>query len=90
MYRIFFEKRVLKFLEKHKKEKIIIQFKKSIEKLQQNPYKNNLDIKILKWFEWKYRLRIWDFRFIYEIDNEEIIIIFIYAWNRWDIYKNIS
>lgn len=87
MYRVIFEKRVLKFLEKHKSEKIITQLKKSIEKLQQNPIDNTLDIKSLKWFDWKYRLRICDYRFIYEIDNEEIIIIFIYAWNRWDIYK---
>lgn len=87
MYRVIFEKSVLKFLEKHKSEKIITQLKKSIEKLQQNPIDNTLDIKSLKWFDWKYRLRIWDYRFIYEIDNEEIIIIFIYAWKRWDIYK---
>ncbi len=87
MYKVFFEKRVLKFLEKHKKEKIITQFKKSIEKLKINPTNKTLDIKILKWFEWKYRLRIWDYRFIYEINNKEIFIIFIYAWGRWDIYK---
>lgn len=89
MYKIFLEKRVLKFLEKHKWEKIISQFEKSVDKLKLNPLNKELDIKILKWFEWKYRLRIWDFRFIYEINEKEIIIIFIYAWNRWDIYKKI-
>lgn len=89
MYRVIFEKSVLKFFQKHKSEKIITQLKKSIEKLQQNPLDETLDVKSLKWFDWKYRLRIWDYRFIYEVDNEEIIIIFIYAWNRWDVYKKI-
>lgn len=89
MYKIFFEKIVLKFLEKHKWEKIISQLEKSMEKLKLNPLDKELDIKILKWFEWKYRLRIWDYRFVYEINESEIIIIFIHAWSRWDIYKKI-
>lgn len=80
---------MVKFLEKHRSEKIINLLKKAIEKIQKNPLDNTLDIKVLKWFDWKYRLRIWDYRFIYEINDEKITIIFIYAWNRWDIYKKL-
>ena len=76
MYRVFFEKSVIKFLEKHKSQNIFIQFRNALTILQENPFDGKLDIKKLKWYEWKFRLRIWDYRFIYEIDNEKIIIFF--------------
>ena len=48
MYKVVFNKRVFKFLEKHKWEKIIFKLEKSVNILKQNPYKNILDIKKLK------------------------------------------
>jgi hypothetical protein len=47
MYKIILEKPVEKFLEKHKGEIIINQFEKSLVFLSDDPYENNLDIKIV-------------------------------------------
>lgn len=88
MYTIAFEKSVTKFLEKHKWEKIITSFQEKLHILSKNPYKNNLDIKALLWFDNIYRLRIWKYRFLYEIQEEIITITFFDADSRWDIYKN--
>jgi hypothetical protein len=48
MYKINITKKVFKFLSKHKGEKLIILFEKSLIILKNNPYKNTLDIKSLK------------------------------------------
>ena len=89
MYNIFFKKEVIKFLKKHKWENIISDFEKSLIILAKNPYKSELDIKPLKGLENNYRLRIWKYRFLYVIKENEISIYFFNAWKRWDIYKNI-
>ena len=87
MYKIRLQKKVLKFLDKHKWEKIIEVFTASLKILQNNPYNNRLDIKLLTWNENKFRLRIWQYRFIYEIFENQLIITFIDWDNRWNIYK---
>ncbi len=86
MYKVLFEKKIYKFLEKHKWEKIIFELEKVVEILKINPYKNKLDIKQLKWYKKNYRLRIWKYRFIYEIIDKQLIIYFIKWDTRWDIY----
>lgn len=87
MYKILLEKNVQKFLEKHKWEDIIPRFTDALRVLALEPYENNLDIKILVWLPNTYRLRIWKYRFLYEILEERIIINFFDAGSRWDIYK---
>ena len=87
MYKIILEKSVQKFLEKHAGEDLIKVFTNSLRILSLEPYENNLDIKILVWLPNSYRLRIWKYRFVYEIIDEKVIINFFDAWNRWDIYK---
>lgn len=87
MYKVILEKSVQNFLLKHKWEKLIYNFEKSIRILSIDPYNNNLDIKILEWLANSYRLRIWDYRFIYEIIENNLIISFFDSWKRWDIYK---
>ena len=86
MYNVVFEKKVYKFFEKHKWERIIFDLEKAVNILKINPYKNNLDIKKIKWSN-SYRLRIWKYRFIYEIIENKLIITFIDWDSRWDIYK---
>ncbi|MDD3646005.1 MAG: type II toxin-antitoxin system RelE/ParE family toxin [Candidatus Gracilibacteria bacterium] len=86
MYKIGLSKKVLKFLEKHKGEKIINSFNNSLKILQINPYKNNLDFKKLKGVGENFRLRIGKYRFIYEINNDTLIIYFIDGDTRGDIY----
>ena len=90
MYQIILEKSVQKFLEKHRGEDLIAKFEKSLTILALDPYENNLDIKILVWLPNSYRLRIGDYRFLYEIFNETLIISFFDAGKRGDIYKKIG
>ena len=84
-YKIIAKKSVQKFIDKrNQKEKIKIKNKFEILKL--NPYPNPfLDIKKLKNSEF-YRLRINDYRFIYEIIDNELVILMIESDNRGDIY----
>jgi len=87
MYRIILEKNVQKFLKKHKWEKLIHSFESFLRILALNPYENNLDIKIIVGLPNTYRIRIWKYRFLYEIIEEKIIINFFNAWSRGYIYK---
>ena len=89
MYEVILEKQVLKFLKKHKWEPIIEQFEKSLISLTKNPFEVDLDIKPLKWLNNNYRLRIWNYRFLYFLKKEKLCIYFYKWWNRWDIYKNV-
>ncbi|MDQ7009866.1 MAG: type II toxin-antitoxin system RelE/ParE family toxin [Candidatus Gracilibacteria bacterium] len=89
MYNILFKKEVIKFLKKHKGEKIISDFEKSLIIIAENPYKSELDIKPLKGLENNYRLRIGKYRFLYLIKESEISIYFFNAGKRGYIYKNI-
>ena len=84
-YKLKIWKKVFKFLEKCDKN-IALKFDKAVDILVENPYKNNLDIKRLVWSESKYRLRIWKYRFLYEVRENEILIYFYDANSRWDIY----
>ena len=86
MYNIKLEKKVLKFLNKHKWEKIIDIFTTYLRILQKDPYNNRLDIQLLKWNKKQYRLRISKYRFIYEIIDKELIITFTDWDSRWGIY----
>lgn len=90
MYKIILEKSVQKFLEKHKWQDLIYKFEKTITILSLDPYENNLDIKVLKWLPNCYRIRIWDYRFLYEILDKNLIISFFDAWSRWNVYNKIN
>lgn len=85
MYKLILNKTVLKFIEKRTpKEKINIDSK--LKLLKDNPHPNShLDIKRLSNSEF-YRLRINNYRFIYEIIDDELVILLIDANNRGDIY----
>lgn len=85
MYKIETSKEVDKFLDKHRD--IAKKFVQNLETLKILPFSNNLDIKSLKWKKNHYRLRIWKYRFLYEIIENEILIYFYEADTRWDIYK---
>jgi mRNA interferase RelE/StbE len=87
MYKIRLQKKVLKFLEKHKWEKIIETFSIYLKILQNDPFNNRLDIQLLKWNKKQFRLRIWKYRFIYEIIENKLIITFTDWDSRWDVYK---
>ncbi len=87
MYALKIEKKAEKFLNKLSAKDQDLVFIK-LEALRSDPYRNNLDIKKLKGGTGnEYRLRIRDFRLIYKIYNQELIIIIFDANFRKDIYK---
>ena len=89
MYKVIFEKPIVKFLEKHKWEVILDQFEKALIFLINDPYNNDLDIRVITWLPNSYRLGIWKYRFLYEIIEETISISFFKAGSRWEVYKNL-
>lgn len=86
MYHIKLHKKVIKFINKqNSKDKKLI--KDKFELLQQNPYPSNslTDTKKLT-NHCGFRLRVRNFRFIYDIMENELIIYIEDANNRGDIY----
>lgn len=87
MYKIIFTNQADKFLKKHKElENKIIEIFTFIIK---NPFKNSkiFDIKAMQGLKNYYRLRINDYRVIYQIKNDELVILIVKIGNRGDIYK---
>jgi len=84
-YKLILNKKVIKFIQKRVlKDKEKIDSKLKI--LKQNPYPNSLlDIKKLSNSSF-YRLRINNYRFIYEIIDDELVILMMDSNNRGDIY----
>lgn len=82
MYKIILEKPVVKFLEKHKGEKLITQFEQALHILAMSPYENKLDIRVIQGLPNSYGLRIGKYRFLYEIIEETISISFFKAESR--------
>jgi mRNA interferase RelE/StbE len=84
IYGIDLNKKTKNFLLKH--EGIAKIFFNKIKILAENPYDNSLDIKKMHWFENVFRLRVWKYRFLYEIIEDKILIQFLDADSRWSIY----
>ena len=86
MYQVKLHKKVIKFINKqNQKDKQII--KEKLQLLSLNPYPNSsiADTKKLV-NHTSYRLRIRNFRIIYEIFEDELMIYLLDANNRGDIY----
>ena len=87
IWKVNLRKQPLKELEKmsaEDRERIL----KAITKLSQNPFDiSRLDTKKLKGKMGKWRLRVGDYRVIYEILRAEILIDVIKIDTRGDIYK---
>ena len=77
-YKINIKKKAQKFISKQDKQ---IRLYKSIYNLP------NGDIKLLKGYKTKYRLRVGEYRVIFEWIENEIIINVTDADNRGDVYK---
>lgn len=84
-YTIIISKQVQKFLKSP--HDLSLQFTKKIALMQKNPFHPTLDITHMRWEAPNiYRLSIGKYRFLYEIERQQIIF-FLRAWNRGDIYK---
>lgn len=88
-YRLLLHKSVIKFLES-RPNKQRQELKEKIELLKDNPFQNKvLDIKSMQGYENIYRLRVGQYRFIYQIKQGELIIFVFKVGNRGDVYKGL-
>ena len=71
---------------------IKISFIEKMNIIAKNPHSaiNTLDIKIIVGVKNHYRLRIWDYRFIFSVNDNELIILFAHADSRGWIYKKLK
>ena len=86
MYKIIPHKRVIKFINS-RTQKDKQRIKEKFEQLSQNPYPTNqsIDVKKMK-NQTGFRLRVGDYRFIYDVIDSELIIYIENGDNRGDIY----
>jgi len=59
----------------------------ALDLLSQNPYSELLRIKKLKGAENLYRIRLGDYRVVYEIRNERLIVLVIKIGHRREVYR---
>jgi mRNA interferase RelE/StbE len=85
MYKIEYSKTALKKLNKIPKN-LVKRIQDKLTKIAHNPYDNHPNTKKLVGRE-GYRLRIGDWRIIYEIDNDKIVILVLEIDTRGGIYK---
>lgn len=57
--------------------------------LSQNPYSELLKVKKLKGANELYRIRIGDYRVVYKIRNEILVVIVIKIGHRSDVYRHL-
>ena len=84
MYKLFFDKRAVKELEKLPKaqrDKIVVKINNLLPIYLYPIWNNSLPLKWSKLF-W---LRIWDYRVIYKVTNNKVLISAI--WHRRYIYR---
>jgi|OM-RGC.v1.032681279 mRNA interferase RelE/StbE len=86
VYKIILHKKVIKFINsRNPKDKQKI--KEKFELLQNNPYPSNYNIDVKKMRNANgFRLRISDYRFLYDVVEDELIIYMENGDNRGDIY----
>ena len=83
-YKVIYEKRVAKDIEKIPHADVA----RIVEKIHALAREEQwLDIKKLKWYiDNLYRLRVGDYRVIYEKRNDELIILILQVGHRKEIY----
>ncbi|MBI4236853.1 MAG: type II toxin-antitoxin system RelE/ParE family toxin [Deltaproteobacteria bacterium] len=57
--------------------------------LSQNPYSELLKIKKLKGADALYRIRLGDYRIIYEVRNDRLVILVIKIGHRREVYRGL-
>lgn len=85
MYGVLFTKsadRTLRKLPRNTAQRI----RRSLDDLATNPYAEHLDVTKLQ-NRPGYRLRVGDWRVIYEIENDELIILVLRIGSRGEVYR---
>ncbi len=87
MYNIKYNQKSRKYLLKLP-PKLHLKIASIVDSLKKyNKILKTLDIKKLKWYENRYRLRVWKYRILFEKYENKLIILVIDIWSRWDVYK---
>jgi mRNA interferase RelE/StbE len=87
MFNLLYSKQAAKYIKKQDKP-TRKRIREALLTLAENPYQRGvLDINSLKGVDSAFRLRVGDFRILYEVKDKELIIYVISAGNRGDIYK---
>jgi mRNA interferase RelE/StbE len=86
-YRILLHKRATKTLQ-NMPESTRQAIKSRIDLLAEDPYQHpQLDIKKMQGFAAIYRLRVGQYRIIYEIIADELVVLILRLGSRGDVYK---
>lgn len=85
MYRILFTRSADKTLRRLPRN-IAQRIRRSLDDLAMNPYAEHLDVIKLQ-NRPGYRLRVGDWRIIYEIENDELIILVLRIGSRGEVYR---
>ncbi len=80
-YEIIIDKAALKFIQKQPSQ----QRQRILSAIKRLP--NEGDIKAMRGYRGYFRLRVGDYRIIYTLDNNKLIIRIINVGNRGDVYK---
>ena len=87
-YTIMYKSKARKFLDKNINSPIVIRILEHLWILKDfDVALKILDIKKLKWFSNRYRLRVWKYRILFEKYDDKLVILVIDIWSRWNIYK---
>jgi mRNA interferase RelE/StbE len=88
-YRIEFAKSATKeFDSLH--EKIRTRILEALQLLASNPFSELLKFKKLRGADSLYRIRLGDYRVVYEIRSEKLVILVIKIGHRKDVYRNLG
>jgi mRNA interferase RelE/StbE len=67
--------------------KLKVKTAEALRLLAQNPFSELLKVKKLKGANNLYRIRLGDYRIVYEIRNEQLIVLVIKVGHRREIYR---
>ncbi|MEY4393112.1 MAG: hypothetical protein RL595_361 [Planctomycetota bacterium] len=87
-FRVVFVKSAKKEFEKLP-AKIQAKTVDALKLLAENPYSELLKVKKLKGADALYRIRLSDYRVVYEIHNDRLIILVIAIGHRGDVYRGL-
>lgn len=86
-YRLKLHKSVSNFLE-NAPNKVRYRIINKLDLLKENPFHHaSLDIKPMQGFDRTYRLRIGNYRLIYQVNQDQLLIYAFSIGNRGDVYK---
>lgn len=88
VYRIEFAKSAKKEFERLP-AKVQNRVTQALEVLARNPFSELLKIKKLKGADSLYRIRLGDYRIVYEVRQNILVIVVIKIGNRKEVYRNL-